>query len=373
MTEIRPICRIIRSCAEIDKSRCIGYFCTAPKEIEPTDWGNDMQTRDYRIDILRSVSAFCVVVIHVVSASVTYNAAAVAQATVWQMNVVHNLSSWAVPVFFMITGFCVMGDDRECTWQWTFGHIGKFVGILFTVGWFYALLEYIYMEKSVSLRAVGLALVDVLNGDTWTHMWYIYYIIGIYLVLPVVKSHIVQNQRNVGCLSGLLFLSTILIPAVNGWMGLSIDMHLPMSGYMFYVVTGAMISRCRFSKMKYINAALAAVNVVTVIYVLEHGKDEIYPYTSLPVCMMALSIFALMAWNPVGLHIGRKWVGLSECTLGIYLIHPFFLNLMIKLLHIYPLHGMAWISIPAACMVLYFGSYATVYVLRKLPIVNRLF
>lgn len=340
---------------------------------KPACGGICMRVRNDRIDILRVISAFFIVVIHVVSTSVTYNDMAVAQSTVQRLNVVHNLSSWAVPVFFMITGFCVLGDDRECTWQWTSRHIGKFIGILFTVGWFYALLEYVYMERRLTLGAAGLSLVDVLNGNTWTHMWYIYFIIGIYLVLPVVKSHVVQDQKNVYYLLGILFLSTILIPVINSHMGLSVDIHMPLSGYLFYVVAGAAIARCSFADMKYINMALGAANVVVIAYFWKYGKDEIYPYTSLPVCIMALSIFILTIKNHTELHTGRKWDGISGCTLGIYLIHPFFLNLMIKLLHIYPLHGIGWITIPAACIVLYFVSYVTVYVLRKIPIVNRLF
>lgn len=332
-----------------------------------------MRVRNYRIDILRIVSAFLIVVIHVVSASVTYNDTAVAQSTVQQMNVVHNLSNWAVPVFFMITGFCVLGDDRECTWQWTFRRVGKFAGILFTVGWFYALLEYVYTEKKFSLQAVGLSLVDVFNGNTWTHMWYIYFVIGIYLVLPVVKSHVVQDQKNVYYLSGLLCLSTILIPAVNNWLDLSIDIHLPMSGYLFYVVVGAMIARCGIADMKYANVVLAVTNAVVIIYFLNHGKDGVYPYTSLPVCIMALSIFTLLTSNHTELHTGLRLEGLSGCTLGIYLIHPFFLNLMIKLLHIYPLHFVKWISIPVTCIIIFFVSYLAVYVLKKIPIINRLF
>jgi len=216
----------------------------------------------------------------------------------------------------MITGFCVLGDDRECTWQWTVRHVIKFLGILFTVGWFYALLEYVYMERTVSLRAVFLSLVDVLNGNTWTHMWYIYFIIGIYFVLPVIKSHVLQDQKNVYYLSGLLFISTIWIPAVNNWLGLSIDMHLPMSGYLFYVVMGALIARCSFADMKYLNVILAAVNMAAAVYLWNHGKDVVYPYTSLPVCIMALCIFILITKNHTGLHMGRKWKGITECTLG---------------------------------------------------------
>ena len=330
-----------------------------------------MRSRNYRIDILRIVSAFFIVIIHVVSASVTYNDTAVNIHTIQELNIVHNLSNWAVPVFFMITGFCILGDDRECTWQWTIIHIRKYIGILFTVGWFYALLEYVYVEKAVSFQAVGLSLIDVLNGKTWTHMWFIYSIIGLYLVLPVVKPYIVQKERNVYYFAGLLFLSAILIPSVNSWLNLSVDIKIPVSGYLFYVVAGAVAARCHFENMKYVNLILIGANIIMVAYFLYYGRDEIYSYTSLPVCIMALSIFILGTKNGTGSNVqGRKQEKLAECTLGIYLIHPFFLNLMLKLLHIYPLHFVKWISIPITCIFLFFVSYVIVYGLKKIPVVR---
>lgn len=333
-----------------------------------------MRPRDYRIDILRIVSAFFIVVIHVVSTSVTYNDVAVDAHTARGLNVVHNLSSWAVPVFFMITGFCVLGDDRECTWRWTFVHIWKYAGILFTVGWFYAFLEYIYLERSVSLRAAGASFVDVLNGKTWTHMWFIYSIIGIYLVLPVIKPCIVASEKNVYCLAGVLFFTTVLLPVVNDLLKLSIDIKLPIAGYIFYVIAGAAAARCHFQSMKYVNLVFMAVDLLVIVYFLCCGREEIYAYTSLPVCLMAIGIFIPVAKNDAALHgCGGRLEKLAKCTLGIYLIHPLFLNLMVRLLHIYPLHITGWISIPVTCIALFLVSYGTVCLLRKIPGVKMLF
>lgn len=325
-----------------------------------------MRQRNYRIDFLRIISAFFVVLIHVVTISVTYNDTAVAQPVEEGLNVVHNLSSWAVPVFFMISGFCILGNDEECTWQWVMRHIRRFVGILFTFGWFYALLERVYTEKAISFQVIAFSFIDVINGKLWAHMWYIYSIIGIYLVLPIVKAYIVQKENNVYYLSGLLFLFTILVPAMNDWLGLSFGVELPMTGYLFYVCAGAAAARCRSIDRKYLNLVWGAACAMILLYFIT-GRYRVYSYTSLPVCIMALSIFILGTRGDINLG-GEKLMELSKCTLGIYLIHPLFLNLMLKLLHIYPLHLCAFVSVPVTCVFIFFLSYLTVYILRKIPV-----
>lgn len=324
-----------------------------------------MHQRNYKIDFLRIMSAFFVVVIHVVTISVTYHNTKVAQPVAEGLNIVHNLSSWAVPVFFMISGFCILGNDQECTYRWVLGHIKKYVGILFTFGWFYALLERVYTAKAISLPVFGLSLLDVINGKLWAHMWFIYSIIGIYLVLPIIKPFIMQKEKNIYYISGLLFVFTILVPAVNEWLNLTIGIDFPMTGYLFYVTAGAMLARCRPIDKKYMNLVLGIAAVMIFVYFLA-GKDRVYSYTSLPVCIMALCIFVLVIKNKKEFD-GNRLINLSKCTLGIYLIHPFFLNLMIKFFHIYPLHWPVWISIPVTCIFIFLLSYMVVSVLRKIP------
>ena len=45
----------------------------------------------------------------------------------------------------------------------------------------------IWFSMSFSLSDVGEAVYLTIIGKTWDHMWYLYTLIGIYLVLPVLK------------------------------------------------------------------------------------------------------------------------------------------------------------------------------------------
>ena len=125
------------------------------------------------IDLLRVVSAFAVVMIHVVSLSST-SCPTLQAGTKAVLEDIHNLLRWSVPVFCMITGFLFLGGEKECTYRSIRRNVVHLLVLLVLVGGFYSLLEQIYTERRFSpgmfLRAVN----DLFTGNLWTHMWYLY-------------------------------------------------------------------------------------------------------------------------------------------------------------------------------------------------------
>ena len=87
----------------------------------------------------------------------------------------------------MITGYC-LSLKKECTYSYCLHHVLKFIKILFTVGLFYSLLEEVFIAKKFSITILGTSILNVFTGNLWDHMWFIYAIIGVYLVMPVLHS-----------------------------------------------------------------------------------------------------------------------------------------------------------------------------------------
>lgn len=53
-----------------------------------------------------------------------------------------------------------------------------------------------YMEtKSVSWPTLVLSLRAVVEGNSFTHLWYLYVLIGIYLVMPVLRAAISRMEE----------------------------------------------------------------------------------------------------------------------------------------------------------------------------------
>ena len=93
---------------------------------------------------------------------------------------------WPVPVFMMITGFLLLQKknlDYKTIWKY-FKRIGI---VLLLFGFVFSFMEVYFNSHAISLDGLCQAFVNVLEGHTWEHMWYLYVLLGIYLILPLLK------------------------------------------------------------------------------------------------------------------------------------------------------------------------------------------
>ena len=321
--------------------------------------------RKYSIDLLRIISAIAVVIIHVVSASLVHSSSSVALDLSLVLQIIHKLMNWSVPVFFMITGYCILAK-KEYTYKQCFSHILKYILVLGTVGFAFAMLEEISIYKTINFSVVFNSVGNVISGKLWDHMWYIYAMIGIYLVLPIIHTFMKTSFRNRLILTSLLFSFSIVLPLVERWF--EIGFELPIGGYLFYVCFGGMVAYGDFGKIaKYIIALLGLPATVCILIF----NDQAFGYFSLPVCLMAVSIFVLI--SGINLHENKVMLEVSKCTFGIYLIHPFFINVAIKVLHIDLLSHLPYLKLSVFLIVILVLSFATTYILRKIPIIKKIF
>ena len=81
------------------------------------------QRKNY-FDLLRVISSFAVVVIHVTSAAM--NTTEVSSQTYMANALLNSIMRWAVPVFFMISGALFLDPKREVTTKKLFTKINKY-------------------------------------------------------------------------------------------------------------------------------------------------------------------------------------------------------------------------------------------------------
>ncbi len=320
------------------------------------------------IDLLRVVSAFAVVMIHVVSLS-SVSCGTLSVETRLVLENVHNLLRWSVPIFCMITGFLFLGGRRECTYRTISGKILHLILLLVLVGGFYSLLEQIYTEKRFSPVMFLRALNDIFTGNLWTHMWYLYMIIGVYLMLPIVVPFFRKEASEVSVLCAISFLFTILLPDMMKLWGSSTGFSFPVVGYSFYVFMGGLLGRIRYRKW---HLGAAVIGIVTgAILILSPLYERIaVNYRSLPVAMMTVGIFVIAAICFEKYVSGRIVGMLALCSGGIYLLHPLFLNLQIRVFKVNPLDYPGILSIPINSVIIFgisaLGVYLIKFIIKKL-------
>ena len=306
-----------------------------------------------------------VILIHVVSGTVSNATVPLDVRLTGVLHAVHMLMNWSVPVFFMITGYCILGKESY-TYQAAGSKVLKYVLVLFTVGLSFALLEEFFIQRTISLPMIFRSLGHVVSGNLWDHMWYVYAIIGIYLVLPVLHLFMKTDAKNRWILTGLLFVFTVLLPTLAPWMTLGVE--FPFGGYCFYVCFGGMVAYGDLGKKAKYGALICGV--AALLWMLcHHGQD--FGYLSLPICLLAGSIF--VGFSSIPAKPNRLVLSVSQCTWGIYLLHPLFINVATKLLHIDFLSHMPYLKLTVFAPVVFLLSLGTTYGLRNIPILKKLF
>lgn len=283
----------------------------------------------------------------------------------------NNLTCFAVPVFLMITGFIQLQPERKFN---LLKAEKKIVIPLLSFGIVFALMETVFTDRTVSLKGIGTALLNFVQGDTWTHMWYLYMLIGLYVFIPVVKAYTDRvSKRAFLSLLAILFFFQVLLPTLEDHVDFSFGVYLPVKlPYLFYCLVGYYLSKYPLSAR--LSAALSAGSLVLLLGWTAVEKDGFHYYT-LPVALLGISLFALFtSIENVCSGLNEKaLLFVSDKTFGIYIVHMVIINIVYKVLHFNPYRfflPLGWLGVGAVTFIV---SLLGVWILRKIPIVNKIF
>ncbi|MBE6747611.1 MAG: hypothetical protein E7557_00070 [Ruminococcaceae bacterium] len=322
-------------------------------------------TRKYNIDILRIISALAIIGIHIIRCPI-HNSTAIAPDLEANLSMAHRLLLWAVPVFFMITGYCLM-QKQDCTYKYAFEHVRKYIAVLFTVGLFFALLELFFAQRTINLSIIKTAFLNVIVGNLWDHMWFVYAIIGIYLVVPLFHNFFQKSKANAEITTLLLLIFTVLLPQFKSKLAVAND--YPFVGYLFYVCFGMLIAKTKPGKIFIPIAIIGAI--VSAFYLATNPFNEEFNYLSLGVAISATSIFTLATY--IKAEKNKTLLNLSSSTWGVYLIHTFFINIAVKVLNLDLLSSLTYLKLGGLFVAVTVISFAVTFVLRKIPLIKYLF
>lgn len=383
------------------------------------------QSRKVFLDRLRVTAACAVVLLHTVTGvkdTVDMNLYPMEQRI---FLAVLDMVTWCVPVFIMISGYLFLNPGREFTMkQMLIRYCRRIILALFLFGVPYACVELAVTERTVSLSTVGRGVMLVLQGKSWSHMWYLYLILLLYLVTPGIRWILKKVPRWMVILSVvLLFMGSSAWVYVSKVSGRETDIVLPdFCIYVFYYLCGYLFARrgwkrrgmagaealiCDSGKTDRPEKKKAGIPrwvLPTVIFLLAFGMvlsrlwamcrlemAYAYPFTVL----LSVLVFAwaaradiqtnglqdeqLMGLKNVGgtgnliVKAGHTlpWRRMGELSFTVYLIHPVFVNFAYKFLHVTPLAYPLWWSLPVFWLLILLLSAISAWVLYQIPVLRK--
>ena len=284
---------------------------------------------------MRAWAIVMVVLLHV-SATVVVQLGRIPTSDWWIANVIDAAARPAVPLFVMTSGLLLLDPTRN-------GSISMFLrGRVLRVaipalGWagIYLAWRVTYHGEQLSL---GRAAHEVVSGRVYAHLWFVYMILGLYLVTPILREYVRHaSSANQRYFAGLWLVMSSLLPFLERTSGVTVglDRFVAVSfvGYFVlgHVLRGIVLTPSRRA-MAWV-ALIMAVGVTAVgTYMLSarppYVLDEsFYDYFSPSVVAMSVAMFVLIksarpspARGHAELASRIRW--LAGASFGIYLAHP---------------------------------------------------
>ena len=335
---------------------------------------------EHWIDLARAVCAAGVIAIHVFTG---FNLTVVppARLALWQ-TVQIVAGRFAVPAFLLITGYLTLDPEREMGLGKIKAHALRIAGLLCTFGLAYCILETV-ARKGLSLTSVISSVYALLSGNSWDHMWYLYVLLGLWLLMPLWRRLATSCSREeYRWVLIVLFVCTLCIYSID-WV-IWLDFYNPLAIGIpapFYLLMGGYARRFVPERVRWLRAAsiasLAVLVALAAAYTASTGNMATYwvHYSCPFVAIFAMGVLDELRNLPIDkLREHRAWPvveRLSRESLGIYVLHPVLLNIVYKVFGATPA-----VMPPLWCVVMWAASLAfgfgASWLLRRLPLFRKL-
>ncbi|MBR5535858.1 MAG: acyltransferase family protein [Clostridia bacterium] len=294
-------------------------------------------------DIARIMAAFAVVLLHVAGARLIIED--IGSVNFFRAAVFDCAMRWSVPLFIMLSGMLFLNKNKKLNIRVLYT---KNILRLVTAFLFWSLVYNMYTSY-LEYRHIGVAFFEALKNvhNGAMHLWFIFVIIGLYIVMPFIKR-MCENmtKREAECFILLSMLVTFLPKTLS-----SFDIFAPFiqyigkfeinytAGYVGLFVAGWYIDRFEHSKKEKSIAYLMGLAgflymlTATVYFSIKRGviADEFMSFKSLSAFLMAIAVMMMCKSVFSKKNFSRRAKSdlafYSKYTFGVYLIHEMFLNI----------------------------------------------
>lgn len=289
------------------------------------------------------------------------------------------LMNWAVPAFLMITGNLLLDPKKEITINTCITkYIKRIFLALFVFGVPYSILE-IYIEtKYIGISVVWMSIINVITGNSWGHLWYMYALIGIYALLPFLKVFVNHcNKQTYQYILLILYLFIFCIPFIGSIIGLTIAFKLPITVHtIFYVLAGRYLVDYPIKvnrKMMSIAIVILSASICVITYCTYPYAGDFISYYNPIIAAISILIYSLFLNISVDDKYAAILWNIDRLCFGVYLIHPVFIIFVYKLIKITPLSFPDFYLLVPIFWLFFSGiSFAGTYIMRKTPVIKNI-
>lgn len=354
---------------------------------------NNKTNRIFSYDIIRILATLAVVMIH--ASSYTVKGAPSGSAEFVVANILDGISHVGVPLFVMLSGALMLNESREIPIKKIFKTAGSFFVLLLIWSVAYAAVYQIIIPiSSGSDVSIKNFIYKSIFGHT--HLWYLYMLVGLYLILPILRLFVKKENSSYilyfillaalfkfslplvsfafDKVAGGLFTSENLISSYADQFYLDV-----LGEYITYYLIGWYISNVDIKKnVRIALYVLGAAGMITTFLGVQIFSTDtsrplglFYGNNSINVLLYSVGVFLFVFYllkEKDGGRLAPVITKLSGLTFGVYLIHMMLLTLISKVINI----GNPIVEIPVEWLICVVASFGASYLMSKIPIVKKL-
>ncbi|MFC7394686.1 acyltransferase [Scopulibacillus cellulosilyticus] len=326
-------------------------------------------------DILRIIAICAVVLLHTSAGFLgDYNSS---HTSYFIGDVYDSVTRWCVPVFIMVSGALLLKPGKQETLADFFKKRTTKVVIPFLI-WTFIYILYRHYHDNHVFTYTG-TIKDFFNSNIYFHLWFMYMIIGLYLVTPIFKVYVRHAKQENMLYFIILWFIASFIPVLNNLFDLNIQyVFETVSGYIGFFILGYYLHHYELSQItrKFIYV-FAIISVLVTIFgtlfltMIDSSKfnDVLYDYFRPNTIIVAAAVFIYFKHLDLESKRNKIIFLLSNVSFGVYLIHPILRDFVYKFINVdsHPL-----INIPLVTVLTLILSFITVTIMSKVPLLKKI-
>ncbi len=323
-------------------------------------------------DYLRVLTTFFVVVIHTAASYVVLFTTL--PTSEWMAaNVFNGLSRWSVPVFFMLSGAFLLDPKRVEPLRFFYK---KRVMKLLIPLLFWSLIYFVY--KTLTLQVPLTAkdfLIQLYTNDIFYHLWFLYTLIGIYMLLPILRYCVKDLPASYFLYGAIIwFIAVPIIKTLNEVLGYTMYFEIPFAGYLGYFILGYYLRVHTFSKFAtytlYVTGLVSAIITIYGTYLgTANQNGQFYPffYSNFSPTTALIAIALFLAFKSLATNVMASSVQwMSNLSFRVYLIHALVLDLFNKNVTLFD-DITLFVKIPIVAFSVFIISLCISFIISKIP------
>jgi surface polysaccharide O-acyltransferase-like enzyme len=341
-------------------------------------------------DLIRTLAIFLVILLH--ASNEALQASSVPAAYWWTAVVYKSLSLSCVPLFVMLSGALLLQPTKldEPIRVFLKKRLSR-IGLAFAF-WsaIYLAWSFFITQTPVTLSNIGLGIIRDLFTGAYYQFWFIYLLVGLYLITPILRVVIAKGDpKIIRYLILLWFIGVAIVPLTQFASGNTLNSAVFLiGGFIGYFVLGIYLQNVKLrSTLLYVLLILGIASTVFGIWLMYYPlsalgqNDFFFGYLAINVIVGSAALFLILIkfrpdWPGTNHKISSKVVqAISKNTLPIFLFHVIILETFERGLLGFKLSFSTLnpiIEIPLLAALTFFITLGLVLLMKKVPVLRKM-